>query len=375
MSIAQDPRKAGTTAGGDLVYAALRQPQLLAQLTLAGWDALVRQARSAGLLARVGCVLEAQGSLEIVPEAPRAHLRSAILLAEAQHAEALRELDCIHRALAPTGVRPVLLKGAAYVAGGLLPAMGRVFSDIDILVPKSRLPEVEAALMSQGWATTHHSAYDQRYYRQWMHELPPLRHIQRQNVLDVHHAILPETARLKPSSAKLLANARQLTTDPRFAVLDDADIVLHSMVHLFHNDDLSHALRDLSDLDMLLRQFGLIPGFWVELVERGRELDLSRPLHYGLRYTHQLLATPVPQQVLDAAAAGGPGRLVGAASDWLWARALRPQHATASDRWAAPARFALYVRAHWLRMPPLLLLRHLTVKALRLHEAPATANP
>jgi hypothetical protein len=362
-------------AGADLVCDALRHPQRLQALTLPGWDLLVRQARRAGLLARIGCMLEVQGSIDTVPAAPRAHLNAAIALAEAQHAEALRELDYIDQALAPTGVRPVLLKGAAYVAGGLLPAMGRVFTDIDILVPKGRLAEVEAALMSHGWATTHHSPYDQRYYREWMHELPPLRHIQRQNVLDVHHAILPETARLKPSSAKLLAAARPLAGRQRFAVLDPADMVLHSMVHLFHNDDLSHSLRDLSDLDLLLRHLGRVPGFWSVLVERSRELDLVRPLHYGLRYTYRMLATPVPQDTLAAASAGGPGRFVGAIGDYLWTRALRPQHSTASDASTPLALFALYVRAHWLRMPPVLLLRHLTVKALRLHEEPATANP
>ena len=290
--------------GTDLVCAALRRPQHLAALTLAGWDVLVRQARRAGLLARIGCMLEAQGSIDTVPDAPRAHLKAAITMAEAQHAEAMRELDCIDRALAPTGVRPVLLKGAAYVAGGLLPAMGRVFTDIDIMVPKSRLAEVEAALMSHGWATTHHSAYDQRYYRQWMHELPPLRHIRRQTVIDVHHAILPETARLKPRSDKLLSCAHPLANLPRFAVLDDVDMVLHSIVHLFHNDDLSHSLRDLSDLDLMLRHLGRQPGFWAELVVRAGELDLSRPLHYGLRYTHQLLATPVPRDTLAAASVG-----------------------------------------------------------------------
>lgn len=362
-------------AGSDLVCAALRRPQQLTALTLAGWEALLRQARPAGLLARVACMLEAQGSLDTVPSAPRAHLKAAMTLAEAQHAEALRELDCVNRALAPTGVRPVLLKGAAYVAAGLLPAMGRVFSDIDILVPKARLPEVEAALMSHGWATTHHSAYDQRYYRQWMHELPPLRHIQRQNVLDVHHAILPETARLRPSSARLLASARALPNAPHFAVLAPPDMVLHSMVHLFHNDDLSHSLRDLSDLDLLLRQFGRVAGFWPELVERARELDLARPLHYGLRYTSLLLATPVPPQTLVTASLGGPGRWIGAISDGLWSRALRPRHLSASDRWTPLALFALYVRAHWLRMPPLLLVRHLTVKALGLHQDPVVANP
>lgn len=361
--------------GADLVCAALRQPQQLSALTLAGWDVLVRQARRAGLLGRIACMLEAQGSIDTVPGAPRAHLKAAIALAEAQHAEALRELDCIDRALAPIGVRPVLLKGAAYVAGGLLPAMGRVFTDIDIMVPKSRLAEVEAALMAHGWATTHHSAYDQRYYREWMHELPPLRHIQRQNVLDVHHAILPETARLKPSSAKLLASARPLANLQRFAVLNPVDMILHSMVHLFHNDDLSHSLRDLSDLDLMLRHLGRAPGFWSELVVRARELDLSRPLHYGLRYTSKLLATPVPRDTLDVSSEAGPGWLVSALNDWLWGRALRPRHATASDAGTPLALFALYVRAHWLRMPPVLLLRHLTVKALRLHEEPATASP
>src|SRR6188768_4009380 len=127
----------------DLVRTALRQPQHLLTLTLADWDVLVRQARRAGLLARIACMLEAQGSIDEVPDAPREHLKAAIALADAQHAEAKRELAFIDRAIAPTGVRPVLLKGSAYVAAGLLPAMGRIFSDIDILVPKSRMPEVE----------------------------------------------------------------------------------------------------------------------------------------------------------------------------------------------------------------------------------------
>jgi hypothetical protein len=359
----------------DLVCEALRNPQRLATLTLAGWDALVRQARRADLMARIGCTLDARGTLDQVPDAPRKHLRAAMILADAQQAEALRELGCIDRAISPTGVRPVLLKGAAYVAAGLLPAMGRMFSDVDILVPKDRLAAVEAALMAHGWATTHHSAYDQRYYRQWMHELPPLRHVQRQTVLDVHHAILPETARLKPRSDLLLTGARPIDALPHFAVLGPTDMVLHSMVHLFHNDDLSHSLRDLSDLDLLLRHFGRGPAFWADLVARARELDLARPLFYGLRYTSLLLATPVPRDTLAAVSADGPGPRLTRLMDALWSRALRPQHATAADAYSSSAAFALYVRAHWLRMPPALLVRHLTVKALKLHEEPAPATP
>lgn len=362
-----------TAPEGDLVSAALRQPQRLAALTLAGWDVLIRQARRAGLLGRIACMLDAQGTLEVVPPAPRMHLVAALILTEAQHAEARRELDELRQVVAPMGVVPVLLKGTAYVAAGLLPALGRSFGDIDILVARSRLPEVEAALMAHGWATTHHSKYDQRYYREWMHELPPMRHIRRHTVLDVHHAILPLTARLRPSTDKLLAAARPLPECPGFSVLQPTDMVLHSMVHLFHNDDLSRSLRDLSDLDLLLRDFGRQPTFWSTLVERAGELDLARPLHYGLRYTSRLLATPMPQDVLVAAARGRPSWPLQRLADGLWARALRPQHDIASDAWSPLARAALYLRAHWLRMPPALLLRHLAVKALRLHENRPTA--
>jgi len=52
-------------------------------------------------------------------------------------------------------------------------------------------------LMLEGWVSGHRSAYDQRYYRKWMHEIPPMTHIRRQTVLDLHHNILPETARLR----------------------------------------------------------------------------------------------------------------------------------------------------------------------------------
>jgi hypothetical protein len=367
-----------TGAHADVVTQALRHPLRLTTLDLADWDVLVRQARRAGLLARIAAMLDAQGSLDLVPAAPRAHLRAALTLAEAQHTEAMRELDFIERAVAPAGVVPVLLKGTAYVASGALPTMGRLFGGIDIMVPHESLPVVEAALMAHGWTTTHHSKYDQRYYREWLRELPPMQHMRRQTVLDVHHAILPMTARLKPSSDKLLAAAVRLPERRAFAVLCPTDMVLHSAVHLFHNDDLSHALRDLSDLDLLLRQCARDPAFWPGLHERARELDLVRPLHYGLRYTHGQFGTPVPPGVLAEAAKSGPAWPLRPLMDGLWSRALRPQHKTTEDAWSPLARLALLLLAQWLRMPTGLLLRHLAVKALGWHEdapQPAAAAP
>lgn len=345
------------------LVAALRDLHAVPSWSLAQWELLVRQARSAGLLPRIAVLLDDLGVLEQVAPAPRAHLVAARRVWEA-HLEAVeREVAQIHKALAPVGTDIVLLKGAAYVYAALPAARGRVFSDIDILVPRAMLPQVEAALMLHGWATTHHEPYDQRYYREWMHELPPMRHVRRESVLDVHHAIVPLTARFKPDSAKLLAAAQPLPGREGLKVLAPADMVLHAAAHLFMNEELSHGLRDLADLDSLLRHFGARQDFWRELASRAEELDLVRPLGYALRHSRLILGTPAPAGVL------------GQARPWmdpLFRRALQPPHPSASDAFTPLARWLLYVRAHWMRLPPALLVYHLAVKALRrTREEPA----
>jgi hypothetical protein len=343
----------------------LRDPSRAQTLTPAQWDDLVRQARSADLLARLGEMLRMPAVCQPVPAAPAVHVDSTMILAAAQQDEVRREVRHIEAALRPLRTDVVLLKGAAYVLADLPAARGRLFADVDIMVPRACLPEAEAQLMLHGWVSAQHNAYDQRYYREWMHELPPMQHMRRQTVLDVHHTILPPTSRLKPDAGKLFAAAVEVTDHPGLKVLAPVDMVLHSMSHLFHNDELSHGLRDLSDLDLLLRHFGQRPGFWPELVERARELDLTRPLHYGLRYTQRLLATPVPEDAHRAAARWAPSPGLAQFMDAMWLRALRAPHPTTGDALTPFAIFFLYVRAHWLRMPPLMLVRHLSVKAWR----------
>jgi len=330
---------------------------------LSSWELLIRQARSAGLLARVAAILEKRSLLANVPPAPAAHLIAARTLAKAQQDEVRREVVHIGEALRSLSTTVILLKGTAYLLAGLPASLGRTFSDVDVLVPKDRLAEAEAALMLAGWATTHHSEYDQRYYRRWMHQLPPLQHIHRQTVLDLHHAILPDTARLKPPSQKLIEAAEPLEGHVGFSVLSPPDMVLHSMAHLFHNEDMTRGLRDLSDLDLLMRRFGERRDFWGRLVERSRELDLERPLFYGLRQAHAVLGTPVPISTLEASSSAAPPRLLRSVMDRLWSDALRAPHPSSRGPLIRMTLFALYVRAHWLRMPPVMLARHLAVKA------------
>jgi hypothetical protein len=370
-----------TRAGGGslqddatLLLRALARPDALPRLPLARWELLLRQARSAGLLARLAARLQALELLERVPEAPRAHLRGALLLAQAQHEEIRREVAHLRRAFAAPQLPLLLLKGAAYVAAQLPAAQGRLFSDTDVLVPRARLDEVERQLHVHGWRMDPGiSAYDQHYYRAWMHELPPMTHRRRHTVVDVHHALLPLTARQHPDTALLLAAAVP-TAQPGVQVLAPADMVLHAMTHLLRNEEFSHGLRDLTDIDALLRHFGSAADFWPALAARARQLDLARELHYGLRAAQRLLDTPVPAAVLREAAAAAPGPALQPLMDALWTRALRCPHASARLPFTGAALFLLYLRAHWLRMPPGLLLRHAWTKTCLLWQSPKAAQ-
>jgi hypothetical protein len=332
-------------------------------LQLAEWDLLIRQARHGTVLASLRDLLDQHVLLDAVPLEASEHLHWAWLAAE-RHMQAVQwEVRLIRQALADLDIPLILLKGAAYVLAQLPSSRGRIFSDIDILVPKSALNAVEASLMLHGWAGMHLDKYDQHYYRTWMHELPPMQHIKRLTTIDVHHAIVPETAPIRPDPAKLRAAASPVDEEQNIYVLAPADMVLHSAVHLFHDGEFDNGLRDLIDIQRLLIHFGGVPSFWTSLVERAQELELTRPLFYALRYAERMLGVPIPTEIMHATAVGQPSPLTLRLMDCLLERALVPDHASCTDRYTDAAKQALYVRANWLRMPPLLLARHLFHKA------------
>ena len=126
------------------------------------------------------------------------------------------------------------------------------------------------------------------------------------------------------------------------------DLLIHSLTHLMHEGELHNGIRDLHDVDEMARVFGAQAGFWDRLAARAAGNDLALPVAYGLT---------LARQVIDRLHPGPRPR-------WLWPlyrRALDPAQG-AAGRLAA---FVVYVRAHALRMPTPLLLRHLAIKAWR----------
>ncbi|WP_157218742.1 nucleotidyltransferase domain-containing protein [Flavisphingomonas formosensis] len=312
----------------------------------AAWTGLLAAARAEQLIGTLACRLD---GLDL-PDPVLALLRDARAGAAQARMSALWEAEMARRALEGLRIPVILLKGTAFVAAGLSAGIGRSIGDLDILVNRADLPAVEAALIAAGWEWVKEDAYDDLYYRQWMHELPPLIHRTRDRMIDVHHTILPPTARPTPDAAALVADS--VTLENGLRMLCPEDMIVHAVAHLFADGDLAGGLRNLWDIDRLLRDFSAEDGFWERLEARGRLHQLGKPLARALRLAERLYGTRVDPDL------AGPARV----SDALYVRRLLVRDGWGRQR-RPVTRFAFYIRSHWLRMSPLMLARHLWIKA------------
>jgi hypothetical protein len=346
----------------DLLLRVFAAPTLAAGLGVEGWELLLAQARKADLTARLSYWIEDAGVMAEVPDRVGTQLAAARAVAASRRRKLEWEVNRLHRVLTGTGYPMMLLKGAAYAVAGLPLARGRSPVDIDIMVPRDQLERAEQHLMRHGWEPLEIDVYDRRYYLRWSHELPPLRHCERGTELDVHHTILPPLSRLRPDPAAFWRSAVTLRDGSR--ALCPTHMALHVAVHLFQEGEIAGGLGGLVDFAELCRDFGRDGDFWPELVPAAVELGLVRPLYYALRYASALLGMTVPDPVMgEASRVGKPPLPIRAAMNPMVPRTLLPDLPEYRTPWARVARLCLYVRSHWLRMPPLPLAQHLLHKA------------
>ncbi len=325
-----------------LLVELLRTPERGASLSPGQWNGVIAAARAERLLATLAHRLEDVA----VPGGARPILADAKADAQRERLVAWWEAGRAVEALGPLGVPVILLKGAAYAAAGLKAGQGRMIGDLDILVPREALDEAERALIAAGWEWVKPDPYDDAYYRRWMHELPPLIHRTRDRMIDVHHTILPLTARPRPDAAALIAG--RVEVGGGLSVLSPEDRVIHAVAHMLADGDLAGGLRNLWDIRYLLSDIEDMD----ELERRAAHHGLARHLARALRLADHLY--------------GARERRL------TWADRLFVRRLLSRDEWGRDSRRLLgqgfYIRSHLLRMPPLMLARHLWTKWRKGHK-------
>ncbi len=310
---------------------AVKTPESVCTLSLEQWDELFVVSRATELFGRLAVRIEQAGLLEAVPSPVQRQLRAAIAYAQYERQQAYWDVGLVRRALQNVKTPIVLLKGAAYHLADLDVAAGRKNRDVDILVAAEYLDEAEATLLDSDWEVTLDDRDHVSYFRQWMHELPPLRHRERHTVLDVHHTVMPRTDAIRLNPVDLLDASIPVGPHPQLRVLSPVDMLLHSAAHLFRNGDFHFGLRDLLDIDWMFGEFSKAPGFWDQLVERSQKLDLRVPCYCAMRYTRAFFHREVPSEAAREVDKWRPSRAIVAVFDKLVPVATFPPHHRESD--------------------------------------------
>lgn len=335
-------------------------PASFAQHNIQEQSAFITILRNQKLLARFAYFLQSELDLESLDERVRRHLRNSLTVSKQQNKQVLSEVNEIKSILENESKFVVFLKGAAYSISGNLVGKGRIYSDIDVLVNKEDIKMCEQALALHGWLGEEISSYDDKYYRKWAHEIPPLRNMKRGTIIDVHHNIIPIVSKDAPTVAALASHIE--IDEDGIQVLNEAAQFVHSAVHLFRNEEYKNAFRDLLDLYLIVKDKP--NSFYSQIIQVAQTLGFSYETGLALYFIKYHLQLPINSNIISSLLLRSKIRT--AFDIYLFKNVLLPSHRLIKGNNNIVKYGLAAIRGHCIKMPFYLLMYHLTVKSGRI---------
>ncbi len=336
-------------------------PEDALKLSLKEWQLVVLALRHQQLLARYAIRFKDFQVFESLHNYVKHHLINAEIVAEKQTLQVLFEARQLSKQLTKYNAQFIFLKGAGYSLSGHPVGAGRTYSDIDVLTAKEHIENIEKDLTLHGWLPEKMTDYDQKYYRTWAHEIPPMKHAERGTVLDIHHNIVPPVSNRAPDSSVFFNNV-ELSESGHWTFTKEA-MTLHSLVHLFFNEDFKYGFRDLLDLHILMTT-NADNTYWSKLVAMAKTSGFTGELYLACRYTQKILNTPVPIEVYRELKPYRSWTMP--VLDYIFLRLLSPNHPFFALPGYKLAAFLGFIRGHKLKMPFHILFFHTITKGGKL---------
>ncbi len=260
------------------------------------WQALLQAVLAEGVAPLLSFRLAETGQVAMIPPAARAALRTACLNTWRNNQEIIKELQVLARHFSQAGIPVVVLKGACF-ALTIYPDPGlRPMSDLDLLIPREKLPRAVEIATRLGYSNTLPEA------------MPGLRdllghdiYLQRGGLsLELHHSLVADRVfRYAVPVDWFWTQTEPLASPPGYnfenlAMLTPAAQMLYSAAHaMLQHGGQQAPLRWFYDLHLLVQHYGSRLD-WDLLIAQAREFAWASALEAALAHTTACFATPIP---------------------------------------------------------------------------------
>ncbi|MBF0127540.1 MAG: nucleotidyltransferase family protein [Magnetococcales bacterium] len=276
-------RSLGTTASSARAWS------LLAKAGEIPWEEVVYHASRLAITPSLAVVWRRNGLWSVTPEALREYLDATIELNRERNHWILRHLETVGSALNRVGLEPLLMKGLSHLVDGLFVDRGmRLMTDLDLLIPPTRLLDAVQALKASGFSERHQETIPPGH-----HHYPMLARDGDLAGVELHFALLPELRGNPRLVEAILADARPVTIGTA-TVLQPApwDRIVITLLHAHCR---SNALLFRPHLDLLaLWNRHDTPVTHQRVSQRFQTMGCPSDLWRGLIMTEQLLKVRLP---------------------------------------------------------------------------------
>lgn len=289
------------------------------------WAHFVDQTRWHRVAGQALAGLRSTSAVVLAPPEILAQLDASYFETLARNLRARRALDSVCGPLAQSGVRWVLLKGAAlletvYPDAGLRPML-----DVDLLVPDEDMARAAAVLEELGYEQA--APFRDPAMRQWLWQeqarWPPLVAPDDAVVVELHRRLGAFATPLGFEPTGVWARA-QPTSGSMGQVPAAEDLVVHLALHWLLDRRLRSegSLGQLADIARVLRGSGAAFD-WDVIVRDAQRYDYGAPLALALLVVTALFNSPVPADAAASLDSGGiDARHV---NETIRRRVLRPE--------------------------------------------------
>ena len=297
-----------------------------------GWDRVIDIAKHHAILPLVHRYLKAECP-SAVPESAIAKIRTEWQLIILYNRHLTAELVRLMGLLETAGIPAVTFKGPVLAAMAYGSIELRQFSDLDILVRQTDLPQIAKILTAQGYVSPHtrREGLATGYFQE---SEDAFFAADAMGAVDVHWNITPRAFRFAPTEEALWRRAHRVDLDVgTVTAIAPEDLLLYLCVHAAKHGWVT--LGSICDIAETIRSRPSIP--LMEILEEATALGSRRMFLTGICLAHDLVDAPIPANVVEIARSDRAARaLASRVAGQLFSGSA--QGRTDFDPWAVPLR-------------------------------------